>query len=115
MLVNSCKRGRYRMTKTVITDPKRDVLLQKVHFDAGKGKLEDYDIYALLAPHIGNRGYSNNGWIGNYKGTPMLFAQREGVSLALACSSSFKKMSCGYVGVSDGCEDISTINKMTCE
>src|SRR5437016_13545739 len=67
-LVNSCKRGRYRMTKTVITDPERDVLLQKVHFDADTGKLEDYDVYALLAPHIGNRGYGNNGWIGNYKG-----------------------------------------------
>src|SRR5229473_2700863 len=63
-LVNSCKRGRYRITKTVVTDPERDVLLQKVHFDVGKGKLEDYGIYALLAPHIGNRGYGNNGWIG---------------------------------------------------
>src|SRR6266699_3413548 len=62
-LVNSCKRGRYRMTKTVITDPERDVLLQKVHFDTGKGKLEDYGVFALLAPHIGNRGYGNNAWI----------------------------------------------------
>src|SRR5437879_10354472 len=103
------------MTKIVITDPERDVLLQKLHFDADKGNLEDYDIYALLAPHIGNRGYSNNGWIGNYKGTPMLFAQREGVSLALACSTSFKKMSCGYVGVSDGWQDVSVNKKMTWE
>src|SRR5437667_942425 len=114
-LVNSCKRGRYRTTKTVITDPERDVLLQKLHFDAGKGNLEDYGVYALLAPHIGNRGYSNNGWIGNYKGTPMLFAQREGVSLALACSTPFRKMSCGYVGVSDGWQDISANKKMTWE
>src|SRR2546428_2851363 len=114
-LVNSCKRGRYRMTKIVITDPERDVLLQKVHFDVGKGKLEDYGVYGLLAPHIGNRGYGNNGWIGNYKGTPMLFAQREGVSLALACSTQFRKMSCGYVGVSDGWQDISANKTMTWE
>jgi len=114
-LVNSCKRGRYRMTKTVITDPERDVLLQKVHFDAGKGKLEDYGVFALLAPHIGNRGYGNNGWIGDYKGIPMLFAQREGVSLALACSTAFRNMSCGYVGVSDGWQDISANKKMTWE
>jgi glucoamylase len=105
-LVNSCKRGRYRMTKIVITDLERDVFLQKVHFDAGKGKLEDYGVYALLAPHIGNRGYGNNGWIGNYKGIPMLFAQREGVSLALASSTHFRKMSCGYVGVSDGWQTV---------
>src|SRR5205809_1864550 len=114
-LVNSCKRGRYRITKTVITDPERDVLLQKVHFDVGKGKLEDYGVYALLAPHIGNRGYGNNGWIGSYKGMPMLFAQREGVSLALACSTPFSKMSCGYVGVSDGWQDVSANKKMTWE
>jgi glucoamylase len=114
-LVNSCKRGRYRMEKIVITDPERDVLLQKVRFEAGKGKLEDYSVYALLAPHIGNRGYGNTGWIGNYKGTPMLFAQREGVSLALACSNPFKRMSCGYVGVSDGWQDVSANKKMTWE
>jgi len=114
-LVNSCKRGRYRMTKIVVTDPERDVLLQKIHFDVGKGKLEDYGVYALLAPHVGNRGYGNNGWIGSYKGTPMLFAQREGVSLALACSTPFRKMSCGYVGVSDGWQDISANKKMTWE
>src|SRR5712691_8153565 len=114
-LVNSCKKGRFRMTKIVITDPERDVLLQKIHFDVGKGKLEDYGVYALLAPHIGNRGYGNNGWIGNYKGIQMLFAQREGVSLALACSTPFRKVSCGYVGVSDGWQDINVNKRMTWE
>jgi glucoamylase len=114
-LVNSCKKGRYRMEKFVITDPERDVLLQKIHFDASKGKLEDYRVYALLAPHIGNRGYGNNGWVGNYKGIPMLFAQREGVSLALAPSTPFTRTSCGYVGVSDGWQDINANKKMTWE
>ncbi len=112
-LVNTCKKGRYRMTKIVITDPERDVLLQKVHFDSIRGGLGDYGVYALLAPHIGNRGYGNNGWVGNYKGTPMLFAQREGTALALACSTPFKKMSCGYVGYSDGWQDINANKKMT--
>src|SRR5438309_9663327 len=112
-LVNSCKKGRFRMTKIVITDPERDVLLQKVHFDPLKGKLEDYGVYSLLSPHIGHRVYGNNGWVGNYKGIPMLYAQREDTSLALACSTPFKRMSCGYVGVSDGWQDINTNKKMT--
>src|SRR5437588_4128780 len=81
-LVNSCKRGRYRMTKTVITEPERDVLLEKVHFQFCKGKLEDYQLFAMLAPHIGNRGYGNNGWIGDYKGVPMLCPPGGGVLLA---------------------------------
>ncbi len=112
-LVNSCKKGHYRLTKTVITDPERDVLLQKVHFDPVKGRLEDYGVYALLAPHIANRGYGNHGWVGGYKGIPMLFAQREGTALALASSSPFKRMSCGYVGFSDGWQDINANKKMT--
>jgi glucoamylase len=114
-LVNSCKAGRYRLTKIIITDPERDVLLQKVHFDALKGRLEDYSIYALLAPHIGNRGNGNDGWVGSYKGSPMIFAQRQGTALALACSTRFKKMSCGYVGFSDGWQDVNTNKKMTWE
>jgi glucoamylase len=112
-LVNTCKKGRYRITKTIITDPERDVLLQKIHFEPMKGTLEDYGVYALLAPHIGNRGYGNNGWVGNYKGTSMLFAQREGTTLALASSTPFEKMSCGYVGFSDGWQDINSNKKMT--
>ena len=112
-LVNSCKKGRYQLTKTIITDPERDVLLQKVRFDPTRGSLDDYGVYALLAPHINNRGYGNNGWIGTYKGTPMLFAQRESTALALACSTPFRKMSCGYVGFSDGWQDINANKKMT--
>ena len=34
----------------------------------------------------------------SYKGIPMLFAQRGTTTAALACSSAFKAMSCGYVG-----------------
>src|SRR5881296_2170755 len=112
-LVNLCKKGHYQLTKTVITDPERDVLLQKVHFDPVKGKLEEYGVYALLAPHIANRGYGNDGWVGSYKGLPMLFARREGTALAFASSTPFKRMSCGYVGFSDGWQDVNANKKMT--
>jgi glucoamylase len=70
-LNSTCKRSRYGITKTVITDPGRNVLLQRVRFEPLKGKLIDYGMYALLAPHIDNRGYGNNGWVGTYKGIPM--------------------------------------------
>ena len=112
-LTNTCKHFRYRISKTVLTDPKRDVLVQKVRFEPLKGKLTDYGLYALLAPHIGNCGYGNNGWAGTYKGIPMLFASRGSVALALACSKPFNAMSCGYVGFSDGWQDISKHKEMT--
>jgi glucoamylase len=78
-----------------------------------QGRLHDYFLYALLAPHICNCGYGGNGWAGNYKDIPMLFAERAGTSLALACSMPFHAMSCGYVGTSDGWQDISRNKRMT--
>ena len=111
-LTNTCTQGRYRIEKVVVTEPLRDVLLQRVRFEALHGRLSDYRVYALLAPHIGNSGYGNTGWIGEYKGVPMLFAQRGDTTLALACSVPFTLMSCGYVGVSDGWQDIHLHGRM---
>jgi glucoamylase len=112
-LTNTCMQGRYRIVKTIITDPHRDALLQQVRFEPLKGRLTDYNLYVLLAPHINNRGYGNNGWVGNYKGIPMLFAERNAAALALACSTPFSAMSCGYVGTSDGWQDVSEHKRLT--
>ena len=43
----------------------------------------------------------------------MLFAERDGVAMALACSIPFVGRSCGYVGSSDGWSDISQHKCMT--
>src|SRR6266446_1029596 len=112
-VTNTCNQGRYRIHKTIITHPQRDVLLQAIRFEALSGSLQDYSLYSLLAPHIEDAGYGNNGWIGTYKGIAMLFAQRRNTTLALACSSGFQGMSCGYAGFSDGWQDISIHKRMT--
>ena len=101
-LVNTCVHGRYEIEKTVITDPERDVLMQRIRFRALEGRVEEYRVFALLAPHICNQGYGNDGWAERYKGVPMLFARRQDVALALACNAGWTAMSCGYVGVNDG-------------
>ena len=86
-LVNTCAQGRYRLEKLVLTDPCRSTVLQQVQFVPLKGELADYSVYVLLSPHLGNQGGDNSAWIGDYKGVPMLFAQRSGLALALACSA----------------------------
>jgi glucoamylase len=111
-LTNTCRQGRYRIEKVIVTEPLRDVLLQRVRFEALHGRLSDYHVYALLSPHIGNVGSGNTGWSGDYKGVPMLFAQRGDTTLALACSLPFTMVSCGYVGVSDGWQDVSLHKRM---
>jgi glucoamylase len=52
-------------------------------------------LFALLAPHLVNGGADNTGWIGDYKGHRLLFAEGDGTRLALGCSV-------GFVGTSDG-------------
>ena len=101
-LVNTGVDGRYEIDKTIITDPERDVLLQRVRFRALAGSLRDYRVYALLAPHIGNQGYGNDAWADAYKGDAMLFACRGPIAMALASSVGWCARSCGYVGVNDG-------------
>src|ERR1700704_4441064 len=106
-LTNTCNRGRYRIHKEVLTDPYRNVVLQKVRFEALQGKLSDYHLYTLLAPHLANFGYGNTGWMGDYKGVPMFFAEHDGTTLSLGSSTAWKKMSVGFAGFSDGWQDIS--------
>lgn len=112
-LTNTCRRGRYRIEKVVFTDTLWDALVQQVRFEALQGGLSDYLLFALLAPHLENHGAGNNGWAGAYKGLPMLFAQRGQTALAMACSTPFRATSCGYVGASDGWQDISRHKRMT--
>jgi len=114
-LTNICNLGRYQIEKDILSDPQRDVVLQRTKFIPIIGQSEDYHLYVLLAPHIGNQGADNTAWIGVYKGVPMLFAKRENLALALACSVPWLKRSSGFVGVSDGWQDIHQHKCMTWE
>lgn len=112
-LVNTCRQGRYRIEKTILTDPRRDAVLQQTRFIAQEGQISDYRLYVLLAPHLGNHGAGNTGWVGDYKGIPMLFAEREGNALALASTVPWRKRSVGFVGFSDGWQDLAVHKQMT--
>jgi glucoamylase len=112
-LVNRCIEHRYEIEKSIITDPERSVLLQRIRFRAIMGALTDYRVFLLLAPHIGNQGYGNDGWVDSYKGIPMLFAQRADVSLAVMCDAGWRAASAGYVGVNDGWRQVRTAGHLT--
>lgn len=112
-LTNTHSQGCYRIEKEIISDPDHDTVLQWTRFVPLQGTLADYHLYVLLAPHLGNRGSNNTAWVDDYKGTPLLYAQRDDVALALACSTSWLKRSVGFVGVSDGWQDLSRHGQMT--
>jgi glucoamylase len=115
-LTNSEPGGRYRVVKQVLADPHRSVLLVhtklEVMDEALRGKLR---LYALLAPHLGGFGAGNSGWCSEIDDNKLLHAQRQNVHLLTASSSGFSRRSVGYVGFSDGWQDLTNNFKMDWE
>lgn len=114
LIKNTDPENRFEIKKEITPDPSRNTVLQRIRFSQNQEDIT-YHIYALLAPHINNQGRGNTGWVAEYKGVPMVFAQNGDITLALACSSKFLKRSAGYVGVSDGWTDINRHKKMAWE
>ncbi len=112
-ITNTCNQKKYQIIKEIVADPFRNTVLQNVSFKSDEKS--PYNLYVLLAPHLNNQGGDNTGWVGEYKGIPMLFAQSNGLSLALACTAKWLKCSAGYVGTSDGWTDLHQHKNMTWE
>jgi glucoamylase len=105
-LTSTCARGRYRIEKEVLADPARPVVLQRIRFTALHGPPGELRLFALLAPHLDNHGGGNTGWAGTVKGMEALFASRGAHALCLASSSGFRARSAGFVGSSDGWQQL---------
>lgn len=112
-LTNTSPDEKYRIEKEILADPQRDTIIQRTTFIPLDGALSDYHLYVLLAPHIGNQGSHNTAWVGEYKGHPLLFAQWNDFALALACSTPWLNRSAGFVGFSDGWQDLNRNKRMT--
>src|SRR5215813_5493259 len=78
-LTNSEPGGRYQVTKEVLADPERPVLLVHTRLEvldqSLQGKLH---LYALLAPHIAKYGAGNSGWCCEIGSNKLLRAERGG-------------------------------------
>jgi glucoamylase len=111
-LTNQC--DRYRIEKEIVTDPRLDVVLQRTRFVERDGK-DNLHLYLLLAPHLCDGGAENTAWIDNVSGQQILFASRNSQALALACSAPFRHCSAGFVGESDGWQNLRQHKRLTAE
>lgn len=106
-LVNTEREGRYRVVKQILTDPHRSVLLVHIRLEivdeSLRGRLR---LYALLAPHIARQGKDNSGQCVEISATKILHAHRSSVHLMMAAAPGFVRRSVGYVGYSDGWQDL---------
>lgn len=115
-LTNSERGGRYRLIKHVLTDPHRSVLLVHTKLEIlDRSLLGKLHLYALLAPHIARHGAGNSGWCSEIGGNELLHAEREDLHLVMGCSNGFLRRSVGYVGTSDGWQDLMDNFKMDWE
>ncbi|HMC24905.1 MAG TPA: hypothetical protein VKH14_05470, partial [Candidatus Udaeobacter sp.] len=106
-LTNSEPKGRYRVIKHVFADPHQSVLLVHTKVEVlDESLLGKLQLYALLAPHIAGFGAGNSGWCVEVGGIKLIRAQRKDVHLIMACSTGFSRRSVGYVGFSDGWQDL---------
>ena len=103
---NSDRHGRYEIEKTVIADPHYPCLLQRVAFRTSgewSGRLK---LFVLCAPHLEVGGWNNNAHVVEAAGHRMLAAEKDGRWLVVAATRPFARLSCGYVGASDGWTDL---------
>jgi glucoamylase len=105
-VINRDPHGRYRIEKTVITDPHYPCLLQRVRISADAELGNQLKAFVLCAPHLEDGGWHNNARIIDFDGQSVLAAEKSGVWLVIAASRPFVRLSCGYVGTSDGWTDL---------
>jgi glucoamylase len=115
-LTNSDRRGRYRLVKEIIGEPHSPVLLMHTRLEildpALRGRLH---LYALLAPHLQGTGRRNSACWNDTGGRKFFAASREHVHMVFGCAPDFRRRSIGYVGHSDGWQDLMDNFKMDWE
>jgi len=104
--------GRYKVTKEFVTDPHLPVVLMNVKIEGEEAILSRLKCYALLAPHLDGGGAGNSARSLNIAGTRCVCAWKNNVSLAFGADCGFTRSSCGYVGTSDGYQDLSAHMRM---
>ena len=94
---------RYRLTLRVVCDPLRDaVVIEHDLEDLTPGGDSELALHVLVAPHLSGSGHDNDAWVIN----GVLHAAKGAESLAVVAEPMFSAVSAGYVGASDGWQDI---------
>jgi glucoamylase len=99
--------GRYRLVKEVITDPHQNSLLMNVTVEADAALIESLHLYILCAPHLKIGGWHNNAEVVRSIDRRLLMAWKDDRYCVLRATCRYKQTSVGYVGASDGYQDVS--------
>src|SRR3954467_3226254 len=98
--------ARYRITKTYVTDPARNALTIDVRFRSLTGK--KLALYALYDPALSNNGDDDTGTTAG----KTLLAHDASAASAMVAAPAFRRTSNGYLGTSDGWQDLRSDHRM---
>ncbi|MGK7926634.1 MAG: glycoside hydrolase family 15 protein, partial [Spirulina sp.] len=99
-LVNTDKDGKYTIEKHVFTDPDRQTLFVRTIFTANEDNITPY---ILINPHMENTGTGDVAFVFQ---DSLNAREGESVYLSLKSTAPFIKTSAGYVGSTDGYQDL---------
>lgn len=105
-ITNTAPGDRYTIIKEVITDPHANCVLQHTELRGESSVLSQLQLYALCAPHLDVCGWGNSGYVIEASDRQFLAANKGDKWLVLGANVPFKKLSAGYVGQSDGWQDL---------
>ena len=100
--------GRYIIIKEVIADPHQSCVLIHANIDVKEEWSDRLQVYVLLAPHLEMGGWGNSAKRAQIAGKDMLVAWKGSTYLAMDADVGFIRTSCGYVGMSDGWQDLNS-------
>ncbi len=109
------RKGRFSFTKEIIAEPTRPCVLIRTEFQGNGQFLRHLKTYVLCAPHLEVGGQGNNAFVVEASGRELLVGQKESRWLVLGTSCGFSRLSCGYVGQSDGYTDLVKNHRMAFE
>ena len=107
--------GRLKVVKEVIAEPNRPCVLIDTRIEGDPGFLNTLKTYLLCSPHLEVGGNANNAYVVEVSGRQLLVAEKQDRWLAVGASCGFLRLSCGFVGSSDGYSDVKKHGEMTYE
>jgi glucoamylase len=114
-ITNTDREGRYRVVMEVIADPHQPCVLLDTRIEGDADLLRRLRVFVLLAPHLNVGGWGNSANVARMPGYEFLTAHKDNTWLALGANVPFVRRSCGYVGKTDGWQDLSQNFKMDWE
>lgn len=112
--ISSRKRqNRFSFTKEIIAANTRSCGLLHTRTEGSEKVIQDLKAYVLCAPHLEVGGEGNNAFVIEVSGRELLVAEKHERWLAIGSSCNFSRLSCGYIGQSDGYTNVAKNHKMT--